>query len=330
MRKIYLLFLIFASVILLGFVVYLFINKNMPPKAITADSSITINTDADWAAGTLISIDTSTSGSIKQDLSDQIISLIGKSSTDSNANDDNTSTKWIGATGPAATGSWVVDLSEAQQETKFNVHYSADNYCMVCEPSITISGSNNNTDFTSLGLLNIISGPFCNVEHSCVELTATGNYRYLKISIVNTSNSDPTGDFGLRDSDRTYINEMYVYGKPIGIHTTGSTQIDGGESFWSWDSNTITQTVPANTSATYQYRTSANGTDWTAWVGSIGSVTSRAGDDSNNPTRYRYLQIKATLSNTDGASTPTIDSYGINYHTEIKPTAPSAQTAVTQ
>ncbi|OQA81842.1 MAG: hypothetical protein BWY29_01019 [Microgenomates group bacterium ADurb.Bin238] len=111
-------------------------------------------------------------------------------------------------------------------------------------------------------------------------------------------------------------------------HTTAPTQIDGGANFWQWESFTDSKTTPANTSVSYRYRTSANGTDWTSWVGSIGSVTSRTGDDSNNPTKYRYLQIEATLSNTDGASTPTIDSYTIGYHTNQKPNAPTAMTAV--
>lgn len=106
------------------------------------------------------------------------------------------------------------------------------------------------------------------------------------------------------------------------------SQIDGGENFWEWETNVVDESVPANTSTSYRYRTSTNGTDWTAWVGDIGSVTSRTGDDSNDPTKYRYLQIEATLSNTDGASTPTIYSYSIGYHTNQKPNAPTAMTAV--
>jgi len=114
------------------------------------------------------------------------------------------------------------------------------------------------------------------------------------------------------------------------IHTTGATQIDGGENFWSWEGFTPTDTEPANTSIDYEFRSSTDGATWTDWVSDIGSVTSRTGDDSNNPTLYRYLQIKATLSNTDGASTPTIEAYEIDYHTEVKPNKPTAQTAVVQ
>jgi hypothetical protein len=128
-----------------------------------------------------------------------------------------------------------------------------------------------------------------------------------------------------------YYNNTELYDTPTStnaLHTTTSTQIDGGANFWQWETFTDSKITPANTSVTYRFRTSSNGTDWTSWVGSIGAVTSRTGDDSNNPTKYRYLQIEATLSNTDGASTPTIDSYSIGYHTNQKPNAPTAMTAV--
>ena len=126
------------------------------------------------------------------------------------------------------------------------------------------------------------------------------------------------------------ISEVYIKAEDLAraVHKTGATQIDGGINFWQWQTFTPTQTTPTNTSVTYRFRTSTNGSDWTGWVGSIGAVTSRTGDDSNNPTKYRYLQIEVTLSNTDGTSTPTIDSYSIGYHTNQKPNAPTAMTAV--
>jgi len=131
------------------------------------------------------------------------------------------------------------------------------------------------------------------------------------------------------DSNMVEVYEMEdyspnVYASP-GVLTTGATQIDGGENFWEWEDFTPAQTTPANTSIAYRYRTSTDGATWTDWVADIGSVTSRSGDD-----KYRYLQVEASLSNTDGVSTPTIDSYSINYHTEVKPSAPTAQTAVVE
>jgi len=60
----------------------------------------------------------------------------------------------------------------------------------------------------------------------------------------------------------------------------------------------------------------------------LASVTSRTGSDSNNPTLYRYLQVQATLTNTDGTSTPTLSEYSIGYHTNRPPDKPTGLTAV--
>ncbi|OQA52947.1 MAG: hypothetical protein BWY43_00233 [candidate division WS2 bacterium ADurb.Bin280] len=119
------------------------------------------------------------------------------------------------------------------------------------------------------------------------------------------------------------VHDFQITGSHTTTHTTAATQIDGGTNFFEWEAFTPTQTTPANTSISYRYRTSTNGTDWTSWVGAIGSVTSRNGND-----RYRYLQVEATLSNTDGASTPSIDQYEIDYHTNLAPSTPTAMTAV--
>jgi hypothetical protein len=185
--------------------------------------------------------------------------------------------------------------------------------------------SSNGTDFTDLtsytGGFNHWGQPDWFINN------ISGNGRYLRIS-TRLLQCEPM--MCAEPKSKLNLQELELAVSGFGVHTSGATQIDGGANFWSWDSNTIAQSVPANTTATYQYRTSVNGADWTGWVESIGSVTNRTGDDSSNPTRYRYLQIKATLTNTDGASTPTIDSYTIGYHTEVKPSAPSAQTAVVQ
>lgn len=121
------------------------------------------------------------------------------------------------------------------------------------------------------------------------DLPAAQDARYVKINVCNeylSSSPDPVGE-----------SELKIYQGPFNANNIET--IDGGASFWSWDDFTDSKTTPANTSVTYNYRTSVNGTDWSAWVGAIGSVTSRTGDDSDNPTRFRYLQIKTTLTNTD-------------------------------
>jgi len=138
------------------------------------------------------------------------------------------------------------------------------------------------------------------------------------------------GETGPGDDELLEIREVQILSNATGTLATGATQIDGGENFWSWEGFTPTDSEPANTSIDYRYRTSTDGADWTAWTADFGSVTSRTGDDSDSPDLYRYLQVEATLANTDGVSTPTIEQYDIGYHTEVKPSKPTAQTAVAQ
>jgi hypothetical protein len=130
------------------------------------------------------------------------------------------------------------------------------------------------------------------------------------------------------------INEVEASGTGFATHISAPTQINGGDNFFQWQTFTPTQTVPANTSVSYRFRTSPDASNWTSWSASqtptsgnaldISSlVTSKSGD-----TYYKYLQVETTLSNTDGASTPTVDSYTIGYHTNQKPNKPVAVTAV--
>ncbi|MFH1910217.1 MAG: discoidin domain-containing protein [bacterium] len=219
--------------------------------------------------------------------------------------DDNIATKWDSETDNP--GWWKIDLGESFSLTKVR-----------CYPNATVAvvyGSNDDSSYTQITI-------FTPATEEWHEFSFTDNYRYIKIEGPQSPPEPATN---------IYLYEVQLFGMPTSAtHTTGATQIDGGENFWSWEGFTPTDSKPANTSITYRYRTSTDGAIWTAWVADIGSVTSRTGDDSNDPTLYRYLQAEATLANTDGASTPTIDAYDIDYHTEVKPSKPTAQTAVAQ
>lgn len=69
-----------------------------------------------------------------------------------------------------------------------------------------------------------------------------------------------------------------------------------------WDSITPAQTTPSGTSISYQYRSSADNSTWSAWASALSSVP--AG---------RYFQLKATLSTLDSSITPSIDSISLGY-----------------
>lgn len=69
-----------------------------------------------------------------------------------------------------------------------------------------------------------------------------------------------------------------------------------------WTSATAAETKPAGTNITYQYRTSTDGVAWSAWSSDITALS-----DS------RYLQTQATLTTTNTAVTPTLDTLTITY-----------------
>ncbi len=91
----------------------------------------------------------------------------------------------------------------------------------------------------------------------------------------------------------------------------------------SWISVTATDDTPSNTSITYETRTSSDGETWSTWQ-------ALSGTDIQSPTN-RYIQVKITLSSTDGASTPTVDDFTISYNSEeVEPVNPSSVKAYSQ
>ena len=129
---------------------------------------------------------------------------------------------------------------------------------------------------------------------------------------------------------------QFFPGGAVATHTSAATQIDGSEggakNFITWQTFTPTYTKPANTNVQFRFRTSPDHATWTSWTayqtpGSGGAFDISSLVDSASGAN-KYLQVETTLSNTDGASTPTVDSYSVGYHTNIKPDKPVAQTAV--
>ena len=298
-------------------------NQTKPPKKVEASSSnATITSQADWDAGTKNNVDSSSvpgsikisnaSSGTKYDLSGGTISEYPSVGNGGNAIDGNFSSYWGPVTVPVGPRSgadyWTIDHGSQIAVSRVKIKFDGGEVA-------TLSGSNDGSGFTDVHEF----GPPPDTYD--VALGSIYNYRYWRVELWSGCCGAPI-DYHMK------LYELELYSSGSATHTTAPTQIDGGANFWQWETFTDSKTTPANTSVTYRYRTSANGTEWTSWVGSIGSVTSRQGDDSNNPTKYRYLQIEATLSNTDGASTPTIDSYTIGYHTNQPPNKPTAMTAV--
>ncbi|MCX6809463.1 MAG: discoidin domain-containing protein [Candidatus Berkelbacteria bacterium] len=321
-------------ILISGFLVYLleYKQKSLSP-AEAASGNKTLDSQPDWQLGSYTdNIDLTTlAGSVKIQNNAEI-NLLGKTTSSDinndqapNVIDNDYDTWWNGyLTYEDQTHWWKIDLGETK------------NYISTFALWRTASGpitfrlywSLNDIDYTL-----ILPGPGyvwgpCNLPASCQSVISSPiSARYIKI-VANRED-------GVSPMD-PQIKEFKLYMSPPATHTSASTQIDGGDNFWLWQTFTPTQTVPANTAVSYRFRSSANGTDWGTWSASqtptsgnpldiSGLVTSRSGD-----TKYRYLQVETTLSNTDGASTPTVDAYSVGYHTEVKPNKPVAQTAVIQ
>lgn len=90
-----------------------------------------------------------------------------------------------------------------------------------------------------------------------------------------------------------------------------------------WTSFIANDTIPANTSILYETRTSTDANAWSAW----GAVS---GTTINSPAQ-RYIQVKITLSTSDGVSTPTVSDYSITYNnSDTPPINPTAVNAFSQ
>ncbi len=128
------------------------------------------------------------------------------------------------------------------------------------------------------------------------------------------------------------LGEFKLYtANSTATHTTAPTQIDGQEgsadkTLIEWETFTPTQTTPANTSITYEFRTSANGADWTSW--SAPQTYSGSPLDLTTLIPNRYLQVRSTLTTSDPLATPRIDDYTINFHNNLPPNAPTAETVI--
>lgn len=215
--------------------------------------------------------------------------------------DGNESTYFYGGVGTGIDwdiGWWQIDM----QETKSIVRF------MEQTDMVPPGGSNVGRIYLSLDGENFD-------EASNYDCVVSGNY--------NDCTVDPiTGRYFRIEVAGWELHEIRIFEGAIGTHTTAPTQIDGQEgdenkTLIEWTSFEPTATVPTNTSVSYEFRVSDDAENWTEWTSDFASLEDR-----------RYLQVKATLTSSDGVSTPRIDDYTIKFHNNQKPNKPTAQTAV--
>jgi hypothetical protein len=315
-----------AIILIVTGVILIIDNKKAPNTHALNDSKI-ITEQSEWELGTRVNIDSSTipgqfkigdfSSASEVPLDASMLSANGSAGTVNNILLED-GINWGDPFSEGFQGAYhQIDLTQDYNISRFRTKFIWGFYL----ERIEIQTSTNGTDFVTV-VSDSVRAHYGVLGWSEYTLGSPVVARYVRFAGYGSGPPGYSYDFN--------TDKVEVFAAMPSRHTTGATQIDGGADFWQWDSNTISQTVPTNTSATYRYRTSTDGATWTSWVDSIGAVTSRAGDDSSSPSRYRYLQVEATLTSTDGVHTPTIDQYDIAYHTEIKPVAPTAQTAVVQ
>ena len=312
----------FFVVIMIASVFYINkLNKTSKNNTVEATSSSKIiTTQSEWEAGTLVNIDSSiVPGDIKIvaeskiDTSGKTLSASIDEGNKQNVVDGNTDSSW-GAVILESTW-WKIDLGSNYSVSKFRVMVNT-----VAVSSIQVSL--NDVDYTSvasptggdLGWQEFIFSPMVDA-------------RYVKL-VFNA-----TGIPALKNA-----NELEIYtASSIATHTSAATQITNAD-LYEWQTFTPAYTEPANTDITFKFRTSTNSTDWSAWTATPQTVPSGTSLDLTTPslgivsktgdpgleTFYKYIQVESTLTSTDGVSTPTLSDYTIGYHTNVKPTAPTA------
>lgn len=305
------------------FVYYGFgINNNKDNKAVGTASSMSevISSDVDWGLGSVDNISVA-SGQIGLDNKNESTYLLSDYysshpenfstcalSSMSTAFDTNLDT-YMGAAiweGTCDPDPWIkIDLGESKH---FGTVYSKSQV-------IDISYTENGVDYTYFG--QCISCDALNVV--AWDMLSHPSAQYIRIKGAGWS-----------------IFEVWFTTNATATHTSAATQIDGSEggtkNFVEWETFTPTYTEPANTNVKFRFRTSADASTWTSWSSyqtpaSGGAFDISAIVDSGSGAN-KYLQVETTLENTDGVSTPTVDSYSTGYHTNLAPSTPTNLTAV--
>jgi hypothetical protein len=295
--------------------------KNYTNKVFSTDSFESLTDQGDWQLGSFNSsnLDIVTTPGIMQlgqeteiTFNDSAITANLNIVDKNKINDSNVSTYWESWIYGIGEEAWIkVDLGAVYSVSKIRIHAIAG------AGVVEIQSSPDDLTYTSFDSA-APGAAWDSRIYSPAEET-----RYVRFYVENITGAPMEAT----------VAEVEFYQKPnSATHTTAPTQIDGQEgsadkTLIEWETFTPTQTVPANTLIEYQFRTSANGVDgWTDW--SVAQEYSGTPLDLTGLTANRYLQVEATLTNSDGVSTPQIDDYTIDFHNNQKPNQPTAQTAV--
>jgi len=163
-----------------------------------------------------------------------------------------------------------------------------------------------------------------------------GRHEYDNARIRKWMSSEPTTSFG---SEESALAPLGTYTSPCSTESnSGIIDLDwnGG---WSNNGNgnafEATVDIPSNTSIDFRIRSSSTGgsqdSDWSSWV-DLGEATSSgtfgvsaSGLSAVPQGENKYVQVKATLTSSDGLSSPVLRDYSICYLAdEEDPTNPTS------
>jgi hypothetical protein len=287
-----------------------------------------LSSKTEWDTGTNINTDTTSSGDVKiNNKAASDISLAGMittadldSANKGNLIDGSTDTMW------ASTGGiypddyyWQGQLSHSYPINQISIWVLNSDWFYKIQVSgngIDWSDATDWTIYQNTGMWKDFAVSYTDIS-------------YVKI-LCSRHTSMPAAPPGV------IIAELKLYQPATATHTSAATQIDGSEggakNFIGWQTFTPTYDKPANTDISFKFRTSANGSSWTAYSAAQTPATGESLDIStvvdSASGANKYLQVETTLTNTDGASTPTLSEYSVGYHTNLAPSTPTAMTAV--
>lgn len=307
--------IIVALVFSIGYAVFGFVkNKKSTENVGAASGSKAITTQGEWEAGSTTNVDSTTvpgsimisdktTGNVELDL------LPGTVTASPDANkraliDDLLAPEW--QCDPVQTCWWVIDMGAPIYVGKISIEQLRSSES---DFDMSIYTSDDGVDWdlvTTYTVPTTGEGLSYLFEYDSGPLPLNKRYWRLAGMAYNP------------DIWPVAFNYLKLYSpKPFATHTSASTQLDAGDHpNMDWTTFAPSATIPANTSVNFRFRTSTDGATWGSWTGSTAYAASidiasllGAGDAAK-----RYLQTETTLANTDGASTPTLDSYTANYN----------------
>lgn len=296
-----------------------------PAGTTQGDGNIILDTTAEWDAGTKLNTNTSndvieisdTAGKLDLEAiynSDPstvstVMDWAVETGDKANPLDGDTGTFW-GFTGPspASTGNddgnpfanayWLMDLKQTYNLSQMRMYMNNDPDWPT-DYSFQFAISDDGINYED-----IITTTESQAHQQWHSFDISAETRYVRLHI------DAGGWTSVRN-----LAEIELYGNATAIHTGAAAQLDGTADIASWTTFVPVATVPENTNLSFRFRTSEDASNWGSWSSSAGHAENieLASLLSETDITYRYLQVETTLTNTDGASTPTLNSYTANY-----------------